>query len=117
MRREFKNNTGEYRGFRKSYVKLRAIVRIENHWTTENNAGDLTDFKEDICGKNCKSEFFKHEFSAFCKRTKFTNFHPNIQIFAPHSSSLRSRSIHPALRATQARSKRLLRPNLREFAR
>jgi hypothetical protein len=41
-------------------VKLRVIIRPENHWTTENNAGDLTDFKEDICGKNSKKEFFKY---------------------------------------------------------
>ena len=28
---------------------------------------DLTDFKEDICGKNCKSEFFKYEFQHFAR--------------------------------------------------
>ena len=60
-----KNHSIEFGGFRKFYVKLRVIVRIENHWTTENNAGDLTDFKEDIYGKNCKSEFFKYEFQHF----------------------------------------------------
>ena len=27
--------------------------------------GDLTDFKEDICGKNSKKEFFKYEFQHF----------------------------------------------------
>ena len=51
-------------------MKLHAIVWIKNHWTTENNAGDLTDFKEDICGKNCKSEFFKHEFFGILQANK-----------------------------------------------